>query len=82
MDGYLKDIPLTVPTILSREGFHSIGVLDNRTLYCRFYDKVDTANYIESLTGICKRYGKFVLFLENAAYRKSKALKEFLEDGR
>ena len=48
------------------------------TLYCKFYDKVNTANYIEFLVGVHKKYGKFVLFLDNAAYHKSKALKEFL----
>ena len=55
----------------------TLGGLGNDILYCRFYDKVCTTNYIWSLTGICKRCGKFVLFLENAAYRKSKTLKEF-----
>ena len=36
------------------------------------------SNYVEFLTGIHKKYGKFVLFLDNAAYHKSKALEEFL----
>ena len=40
--------------------------------------KTDTTKYIGSLTGICKRCGKSVLFLENVAYCKSKTLKEFL----
>ena len=56
----------------------TLGGLGNATLYCRFYDKVCTTNYIGSLTGICKRCGKSVLFLENMAYCKSKTLKEFL----
>ena len=56
----------------------TLGGLGNAALYCRFYDKVCTTNYIGSLTGICKRCGKFVLFLENVAYCKSKTLKEFL----
>ena len=36
------------------------------------------SNYIEFLIGVHKGYDKFVLFLDNAAYHKSKALKEFL----
>lgn len=48
--------------------------------YCKFYDQVSTANCIEFLAGVHKKYGKFVLFLENAAHHKSKALKEFLAE--
>lgn len=43
-----------------------------------FYDRVSTANYIEILTGAHKRYGKFLLFLENVAHHKSKALEKLL----
>ena len=59
-------------------GDFTLGGLGNDTLRCRFYDKTDTTKYIGSLTGICKRCGKSVLFLENVAYCKSKTLKEFL----
>ena len=40
------------------------------------------SNYIEFLTGAHKRYGKSVLFLDNAAYHKFVPLTVSCKDGR
>ena len=57
----------TAPPILSKERFYSMAVLGNEMLYYRFYDKVNTANYVGFLIGTYKKYGKFLTFPDNAA---------------
>ena len=64
---------------LSRKRFCAIGALGNGTLYCRFYDKANTENFIDFLKHLYEEYGRFVIFLDNASYHKSGALKEFLK---
>ena len=63
----------------SLQKFYSIGVSGNETPYCRFYTGINTANHIEFLTGVHKRYDKFLLLPDNVVYRKSKALKGSLQ---
>lgn len=76
---YHEDAPRVAPVTLSRKRFYSVGALGSGTLYCRFYDKMNTENYIDFLTRTYDEYGKFVMFLDNASYHKSKTLKKFLE---
>ena len=76
---YHKDEPAVAPVTLSRKRFYSIGALGNGTFHCRFYDTVNTGNFIDFLISTYLEYGKFVIFLDNAAYHKSKKLKRFLK---
>ncbi len=64
---------------LSRKRFYAVGALGDGTLYCRFYDKANTENFIDFLMHLYEEYGRFVIFLDNASYHKSGALKEFLK---
>ena len=44
---YHQDSPAIAPVTLSRERFHCIGVLGVNTMYYRFYEKANTASFID-----------------------------------
>lgn len=77
---YHKDAKAISPTTLSNKRFYSMGLLGNGTLYCRFYDKANTENYMDFLRHAYKEYGKIVIFTDNASIHKAKALMRFLDE--
>ena len=44
-----------------------MDVFGNESLYCRFYDKADTANYVGFLADTCKKYGESLIFPDDVA---------------
>ena len=62
---------------LSRKRFYSIGAQGGGTLYRRFYNRINTENFIDFLVHLYEEYGMFVIFLDNAPCHKSRALQEF-----
>ena len=77
---YLKGKPVTTPVSLSRQRFHSFGVLSADTLYCRFYDKTGGDNFYDFLKALHQKFGKVLIFLDNASYHKSVWLKQKLKN--
>jgi len=77
---YPKGRPATTPVSLSRKRFYSYGALKSGVFHCRFYDKNNTDSFIDFLAGLRYRFGRVLLFVDNASYHKSARLKERLAE--
>ena len=64
---------------LTREGKHIFGVLAVGAFFYAFYDKPNADNYVDFLKRVHKRFGKVLIFVDNASYHKSAKVKKFLE---
>ena len=77
---YRKGRKVEKKVTLSRRGFVMFGTLSEDTFYCTMYDHANSDNFIDHLRRVYKREGKFVMFVDNAAYHKSEKVKRFLEE--
>ena len=77
---YPRERPVTTPVSLSRQRFHSIGAPSDDALYCAFYDKANGEDYCDFLRQLHREFGRVLLFLDNASYHKSGAVRECLEE--
>ena len=68
---YHRDTKARSPTTLSNKRFYSMGLLGNGTLYCRFYDKANTENYVDFLRHAYEECGRIVIFTDNASIHTS-----------
>ena len=74
---YLKGEPVTTPVSLSRKRFYSFGALgQDGVFYCAFYKKANGISFIRFVRRLHKKFGKIVLFVDNASYHKSKYVKK------
>ncbi len=71
--------PVYAPSNLSNERFYSIGALSANGLDCRFYKK---AKYtlIKFLKVLRRKYGKVLLFVDNASYHRAGLVREQLTE--
>ena len=69
----------TTPVILSRKRFCSFGALSPSGFDCTFYKKANSDSFCDFLSRLNERHGKFVMFVDNASYHKSKKVREALE---
>jgi len=76
---YPEGGPATAPVSLSRKRSCSYGALKSGVFHCRF-DKNNTDSFIDFLAGLRYRFGRVLLFLDNASYHKSARLKERLAE--
>ena len=76
---YPKNNPVTTPISLSRQRFYSFGALSQDDFYCAFYDKANGTNFLNFLTLLYDKYGKFVIYLDSASYHKSKEVLRYVE---
>ena len=76
---YPRGRPATAPISLSRQRFHSIGAPGDGILYCAFYGKANSESYCDFLGRLRRKFGRVLLFPDNAPCHKSKAVREYLE---
>ncbi len=69
----------TAPLSLSRQRRYMFGVLAVGTFYFMLYDRTNTGSFCDFLERVHERYGKVLIFLDNASYHKSGGVKETLE---
>jgi len=77
---YPRGRPATTPVSLSRKRFYSYGALKSGVFHCRFYDKNNTDPFAGFLAGLRSRFGRVLLFVDNASYHKSARIKERLAE--
>jgi len=76
---YPEGGPATAPVSLSRKRSCSYGALKSGVFHCRF-DRNSTDSFIDFLAGLRSRFGRVLLFVDNASYHKSARLKERLAE--
>ncbi len=69
----------TSPSVLSRERRYIFGALAANAFYFMFYEKSNSDSFCSFLERVHKRFGRVLLFVDNASYHKSKKVREFLE---
>ncbi len=74
-----RGMSATAPLSLSRQRRYMLGVLSAATFYFMFYEKTNTYSFCDFLEGVHERYGKVLIFLDNASYHKSAGVRETLE---
>ena len=57
--------------MLSRQRFYSFGALHQDGFYCAFYEKANSDNFCNFLKKIHKKFGKVLVFADNAGYHRS-----------
>jgi len=67
---------ITVPTTLSGERFYTFGVLGHGLEFHTFYEKANGDNFLEFIGKVHRTFGRCVIFLDNASYHKSKAVRD------
>ncbi len=67
--------PVYTPVSLSRKRFYAIGALSKNGFDCLFYDKANTGTFFDFLKTLRCKYGRVLLFVDNASYHKSAELK-------
>lgn len=67
------------PSTLSRQRRHIFGVLAADTFYFMFYDRADSDSFCDFLGRVHKRFGRILLFVDNASYHKSKRVMELVD---
>ena len=70
---------ITVPTTLSSKRFYTFGVLSSDQEFHTFYDSANGDNFLEFIKEVHKKFGKCVIFLDNASYHRSKTVREGVE---
>ncbi len=70
---------VTAPLTLSRQRRYMFGVLAVNIFYYMFYDKTNTDSFCDFLENVHEKYGKVLIFLDNASYHKSVGVRETLE---
>lgn len=70
---------ITTKINFTREKFCSFGALGDGSFHCKFYKKTNSDSYIDFLKTVQKKYGKVLLFADNAAYHKSNKVKSYLD---
>jgi transposase len=63
----------------TRKKFCAFGALGAGRFHYRFYDTANSGNFVDFLKSLQKRYGKVLLFADNAAYHKSVTVRKHLE---
>jgi len=71
--------PVRTPVSLSRKRFHSFGALHRDGFVCRFAERADSGSFIGFLEELRRRFGKVLIYLDNAGWHKSVAVKEYLD---
>ena len=71
--------PVFAPSNLSKERFYSIGALSANGLDCRFYKKAKYT-FIRFLKVLRRKYGKVLLFVDNASYHRAALVGEQLAE--
>ncbi len=66
--------PVYTPVSLSRKRFYVIGALSRNRFDYRFYEKANTGTFYKFLRTLRRKYGKVLLFVDNASYHKSAEL--------
>ena len=74
-----KGLPITAPTTLSKQRFYTFGALGCGIVHYTFHDKANSDSFLEFLESAYDKFGKFVMFLDNASYHKSKKIQEGLK---
>ena len=78
--GWLRrGMSVTAPVSLSRQRRYMFGVLAVNIFYYMFYDKTNTDSFCDFLEKVHEKYGKVLIFLDNASYHKSVGVREMLE---
>ncbi len=74
-----RGMSVTAPLSLSRQRRYMFSVLAVGTFYFMLYGKINTGSFCDFLERVHQRYGKVLIFLDNASYHKSGGVKETLE---
>ena len=77
---YPKGRPVTTAVSLSRRRFYSFGALSVDGFCCAFYDRADSDSFCGFLELLHKRFGRVLLFADNASYHGSAAVREKLKE--
>ena len=77
---YKKGDRVTADISLSRKRFHMFGALSEEEFFGCFYDKANGKSFCDFLDQLHKRYGKVLVFLDNAAVHKSSMTKRKLKE--
>lgn len=75
----LKGVKINVPSSLSSKRFYTIGVLGDGVELHVFADKANSETFLDFLEKVHDKFGKVLIFLDNASYHKSLAVREGLE---
>ena len=75
-----RGISATAPLSLSRQRRYMFGVLSVGMFYFMFYDKTNTGSFCDFLERVHKKYGKVLIFLDNASYHRSAGVRETLKE--
>ena len=75
---YPRGREVTVPVSLSRRRFYSFGALSESGFDCMFYEKADSDSFCDFLAHLYKKHGRFVIFVDNASYHKSRKVDDEL----
>ena len=73
---YRRGRRITTPVSLSRKRFYSFGAPSRDGSGCRFYKKAGGDGFCDFLGYLHKKHGRFVMFVDNASYHKSKKASE------
>ncbi len=76
---FRRGMSITAPLTLSRQRRYIFGVLAVGIFYHMFYDKTNTDSFCDFLENLHEKYGKVLIFLDNASYHKSVGVKKTLE---
>ncbi len=71
--------PARSHSYLTREKMQIFGILVAGVFFYEFYDKANADNYIDFLGRVHKKFGKALIFVDNASYHKSAKVKKYLE---
>jgi len=63
--------PVITPVSLSRKRFHSFGALHRDGFVCWFAERANSESFIAFLEELRKRFGRILVYLDNAGYHKS-----------
>lgn len=75
----LKGAKINVPSSLSSERFYTIGVLGDGVEFHVFADKANSETFLDFLEKVHAKFGKVLIFLDNASYHRSHTVQEGLE---
>ncbi len=77
---YPVDRPVTTPVSLSRKRFHSLGALHRDGFVCRFAERANSCSLTGFLEMLRRRFGRMLVYLDNAGYHRSAAARRYVED--
>ncbi len=70
---------VTAPLTLSRQRRYMFDVLAVGIFYFMFHDRTNTDSFCDFLEKVHEKYGKVLIFLDNASYHKSADVRKTLE---